>query len=116
MSEIDVYLRDDPTNNGESGEFCAPPIAPENGRFICKAKNNDFKELVANAKEDIMESKTLAPGSICYAHCNNGYSIPYHLFPLSKIECVSGIWSLMDIDFCYKREPKRHHISHQSQN
>lgn len=97
----------------KSGEYCAQPEPPTNGRFVCIAKNPDFQDLLTNVNANIIETqRSLAPGSTCLVVCNRGYNIPYHLNPLSKVECTNGAWNTTDIEYCYKRQPQRRHSSH----
>lgn len=111
----EVYLGDEPANDGQSEEYCTNPEPPTNGRFVCLAKNLDFQNLLNNVDSNLIEmQRTLAPGSTCHVQCNRGYSIPYHLNPLSKVECTNGSWNTTSIEYCYKRTPQRRHLTHHS--
>lgn len=113
FTDNEVYLGDEPANVSRSGEYCTQPEPPTNGRFVCVAKNQDFLDLLTNVDVNLIESKrTLAPGSICHVQCNRGYSIPYHLNPLSKVECANGAWNTTNIEYCYRRQPHRRHSKH----
>lgn len=91
---------------------------PENGRFKCDAKNMHFDDLIRNLNNDSEIFRTLASGTICRVQCNRSYSIPYHLYPLSKIECTNGVWNVTDVEFCYKKVPQihNHNFHHHKHN
>lgn len=98
-------------------EFCKHPEPPANGRFVCETKNHDFTETNQKLESNIIESyKTLAPESVCHVQCNRSHSIPYHLYPLSTIQCTNGAWNSTDIEFCYKKQPQRRHLPRRHQN
>lgn len=117
LLDNEVYLGDEPASDSQSGEFCTQPEPPKNGRFVCLVKNPNFKDLLSNLNGKINETqRTLAPGSTCHVLCNRGYSIPHHLNPLTRIECASGAWNTTNIEYCYKRQPQRRHLTHDHRN
>lgn len=90
-------------------------IIISNGRYACDAKNLDVADLIANLHGKAVDNfKTLAPGTTCRVHCNRSYSIPYHLYSLSVIQCANGSWNTTDIEYCYKKEPQRRHLRHKN--
>lgn len=110
VSLLQEYSQDKPTANEKSHDFCEHPEPPTNGRYKCDAKNLDVSDLIANLNGNTIENfQKLAPGSTCRAYCNRSYSIPYHLFSLSAIECTNGSWNTTGIEYCYKKEPQHQH-------
>lgn len=93
-------------------ESCSQPEPPANGRFICNTRNTELDNNERQLNANIVDAyKTLSSGSVCHVQCNRSYSIPYHLYQFSTIHCINGAWNATDIEFCYKKEPKRRHSS-----
>lgn len=79
---------------------CQIPPSPANGKFSCELNQR------AN---NLVDSHSLASGSICRIHCDRYYSIPYQLRALSVMECQNGIWNTTMMDFCYRQRDQRRH-------
>lgn len=80
---------------------CSPPELLMNGKYICKSKPKN------GSQRDV----PFPSNSTCRVKCDHSYSIPIHLRPLSVIKCQNGAWTSTDIDFCYKRRPRRQRLT-----
>lgn len=70
-----------------------------------------FNDFVDHLDFNFETFQTLASGTKCRVQCNRTYSIPFHLYPMSVIECSNGTWNSTIIEFCYKKMPQ-HHLHH----
>lgn len=89
-------------NSIDDQKYCLQPEEPANGHFSC-----DSNDVTPNTETIHL----FGTGSICHVKCNPSYSIPFHLYQMSMIECQNGSWNLTDIEFCYKEQPMRRHIA-----
>lgn len=66
---------------------------------------------------NLIDPRSLAAGSVCRIHCDQFYTIPYHLRAFSVLECENGAWNTTMMDFCYRQRnqrqlPRRHQNQH----
>lgn len=95
-------LDNDLLDNENNKKYCQLTESPANGQYKCD-------ELKTTQNQQYYRT-----GSICQIQCDPTYSIPFHLYQMSTIQCNNGAWNSTDIEVCYKEQPKRRHISQQN--
>lgn len=97
----EVPFEDIPSLHLANEEPCVAPKSLANGKYVCDT----------NKDANTTNTHRFPSGSKCHVECDSSYSIPIHLYPISVIECRNGAWNMEDIEFCYKKDTKRRHLS-----